>query len=138
MTVSRHGQVMKIFALRLKPNQDLKVELKKFTVENDLRAGFILTTVGSLKKAELRLANQKERTSFNENFEITSLVGTLCRDGLHLHMSLANTKGKVIGGHVEEGCIVYTTAEIVLGESTNHTFSRVLDPETGFYELEIR
>lgn len=129
---------MKIFALRLKPNQDLKVELKKFTVENDLRAGFILTTVGSLNKAELRLANQKEHKSFNENFEIISLVGTLCRDGLHLHIGLANAKGQVIGGHVEEGCIVYTTAEIVLGESTNYIFSRVLDPETGFDELEIR
>jgi predicted DNA-binding protein with PD1-like motif len=129
---------MRIFALRIKPNQDLKVELKKFTVENDLRAGFILTTVGSLKKAELRLANQKESKSFNENFEIISLVGTLCRDGLHLHIGLANAKGQVIGGHVEEGCIVYTTAEIVLGESTNHTFSRVLDPETDFYELEMK
>lgn len=129
---------MKIFAFRLKPNQDLKVELKKFTVENDLHAGFILTTVGSLKKAELRLANQKESTSFEENFEIISLVGTLCRDGLHLHIGLANAKGNMIGGHVEEGCIVYTTAEIVLGESTNHTFSRVLDPKTDFYELEMK
>ncbi len=138
MTVSRHGQVMKIFALRLNPNQDLKFELKKFTAENDLRAGFILTTVGSLKKAEVRLANEKESTSFEENFEIISLVGTLCREGLHLHIGLANAKGTVIGGHVEEGCIVYTTAEIVIGESTNHTFCRVLDPETGFYELEIR
>ncbi len=129
--------VMKIFALRLNPNQDLKTELKKFTLENNVRAGFILTTVGSLKKARLRLANQKQSTSFVENFEIISLGGTLCQDGLHLHIALADSKGNTIGGHLEEGCIVYTTAEIVLGESKTYTFTRVFDSDTGFNELEI-
>jgi predicted DNA-binding protein with PD1-like motif len=129
--------MMKIFALRLKPNQDLKSELKKFTSENKVQAGFILTTVGSLKKAQLRLANQKQSTSFVENFEIISLVGTLCQDGVHLHIALADSKGHTIGGHLEEGCVVYTTAEIMLGESNMHRFTRVFDPETGFHELEI-
>jgi len=30
-----------------------------------------------------------------------------------------------------------TLAEIVLGESKTHTFTRVLDSDTGFNELEI-
>jgi uncharacterized protein len=128
---------MKTFALRLKPNQDLKAELKKFVVENNIQAGFILTAVGSLKKARLRLANQKQSISLVENFEIVSLVGTLCQDGVHLHVALADSKGNTMGGHLEEGCMVYTTAEIVLGESNTYTFTRVLDPDTGFNELEI-
>jgi uncharacterized protein len=128
---------MKIFALRLKPNQDLKAELKKFVVENNIQAGFILTAVGSLKKAQLRLANQKQNTSFAENFEIVSLVGTLCQGGVHLHIALADSKGNTMGGHLEDGCMVYTTAEIVLGESNTYTFTRVFDPNTGFNELEI-
>jgi len=128
---------MKIFALRLKPNQDLKTELKKFTLENNIQAGFVLTAVGSLKKARLRLANQKQSTSFVENFEIIFLGGTLCQDGVHLHIALADSKGNTLGGHLEEGCMVYTTAEIVLGESNVHTFTRVFDPDTGFNELEI-
>jgi uncharacterized protein len=128
---------MKIFALRLKPNQDLKAELKKFVVENNIQAGFILTAVGSLKKARLRLANQNQSTSFVENFEIVSLVGTLGQDGMHLHVALADSKGNTMGGHLEDGCIVYTTAEIVLGESNTYTFKRVFDPDTGFNELEI-
>jgi uncharacterized protein len=128
---------MKIFALRLKPNQDLKTELKKFVVENNIQAGFILTAVGSLKKARLRFANQKQSTSFVENFEIVSLVGTLSQDGMHLHVALADSKGNTIGGHLEGGCMVYTTAEIVLGESNTYTFARVFDSDTGFNELEI-
>jgi uncharacterized protein len=128
---------MKIFALRLKPNQDLKAELKKFVVENKIQAGFILTAVGSLKKARVRLANQKQSTVFAENFEIVSLGGTLCQDGVHLHIALADAKGNTIGGHLEEGCMVYTTAEVVLGESNTYSFARVFDPDTGFNELEI-
>jgi len=40
---------MKIFALRLKPEEDLKKSLKNFVVTNNIQAGFILTAVGSLK-----------------------------------------------------------------------------------------
>jgi predicted DNA-binding protein with PD1-like motif len=35
------------------------------------------------------------------------------------------------------GCIINTTAEIVLGECENLSFSRKLDESTGFDELEI-
>ena len=42
---------LKIFALRLKPGQDLRTELEKFTKERNIKAGFMMTAVGSLKKA---------------------------------------------------------------------------------------
>ena len=58
---------MKTFALRLKPNSDLKEELIKFSKLNNIQSGFILTCVGSLKKAALRLADLEVK-SFDENF----------------------------------------------------------------------
>jgi hypothetical protein len=42
------------------------------------------------------------------------------------------------GGHVQDGNVVRTTAEIVLGELTDVAFRRPVDPETGWDELEIR
>tara|TARA_Y100000310_G_C20342670_1_gene650545 strand:+ start:152 stop:547 length:396 start_codon:yes stop_codon:yes gene_type:complete len=128
---------MKIHVLRLKPGQDLKEELIKFTNNNNIKAGFIKSCVGSLKQAILRYADGKLTQKHEEPFEITSLVGTLCLDDVHLHMSIANREGKVTGGHVKEGCIVYTTAEIIIGESLQHIFSRKFDSETGFDELKI-
>ncbi|MEP6904299.1 MAG: PPC domain-containing DNA-binding protein, partial [Actinomycetota bacterium] len=68
---------MRIFALRLKPNQDLRLELEKFTKENKISAGLIITAVGSLKETKIRLADQSDTTSFEGKFEIVSLVGTL-------------------------------------------------------------
>ncbi|MFA5258814.1 MAG: PPC domain-containing DNA-binding protein [Candidatus Pacearchaeota archaeon] len=128
---------MKTFALRLKPNSDLKEELIKFSKLNNIQSGFILTCVGSLKKAALRLADLEVK-SFDENFEIVSLVGTICLEDVHIHISLSDKNGKVIGGHLKEGCIIYTTAEIVIGLSEEFIFTRELDESTNFKELVIK
>lgn len=129
---------MKIFALRLKPNQDLKESIKNFVTSNNIEAGFILTTVGSLKQATLRFANQNDSKVLQDKFEIVSLVGTLSTHGIHLHISISDKDGKTIGGHLEKGCLIYTTAEIVIGVSEDFIFVRTVDENTGYKELEIQ
>ena len=47
---------LKVYVVRLKPNQDLNRELESFVRENNLKAAFVLTCVGSLTKASLRMA----------------------------------------------------------------------------------
>ena len=129
---------MKIFALRLRPGQDLRKEIERFTRERGIKAGFVITTVGSLEKATLRLADQNNSSSFEGKFEIVSLVGTLSQDGVHLHISLSDSAGRTIGGHLVEGCQIYTTAEIVIGEARGIVFAREADKLTGYKELTIR
>jgi len=67
-----------------------------------------------------------------------ALNGTLSMHGSHLHLAIADKTGRMLGGHLTEGCIIYTTAEIVIGESPHLTFVRTPDAQTGFLELEIR
>lgn len=129
---------MKIFAIRLNPDEDLKDSVSRFVKCNDIQAGFILTAVGSLKVATLRFANQNYAHAFKDCFEIVSLVGTLSTQGTHLHISLSNRTGKTIGGHLLTGCIIYTTAEIVIGSSDDFRFLRTVDEKTGDKELEIK
>jgi predicted DNA-binding protein with PD1-like motif len=129
---------MKIFVTRLKPDQDLKTSLKNFVEENNIQSGFILTAVGSLNQATLRFANQDNYQVFKEQFELVSLVGTLSLHGIHLHISISDKNGKTIGGHLVEGCIIYTTAEIVIGTSEDFIFMRTVDQNTGYKELEIK
>lgn len=128
---------MKAFALRLKPEQDLRQALETFTQEKDIKAGFIVTAIGSLKQANIRFANQTNATILKDKFEILSLNGTLSETGIHLHIAIADFQGKTIGGHLETGCIIYTTAEIVIGVSEDFTFTRTIDAQTGYKELEI-
>lgn len=128
---------MKTFALRLKPNLDLKDSLRKFVDSNNIKSGFILTTVGSLKQAKIRFASQSNSQLFTGKFEIVSLVGTVSTSGIHLHIAISDQEGKTTGGHLDNGCIIYTTAEIVIGASEEFTFIRTVDEQTGFKELEI-
>lgn len=128
---------MKTFVFRLLPGQDLKKELVSFTKINNISAGFIVTCVGSLTRATLRLANETIIKDFETKFEIVSLVGTLSQDGVHLHISLSDDTGKTIGGHLMENCVIYSTAEIVIGELEDVIFSRKADAATGFRELFV-
>ena len=128
---------MKTFVLRLHPKKDLKDELIKFTKKNNIQAGFIFTCVGSLRRATLRMADENVIRDFEEKYEIVSLVGTLSQEGVHLHVSLSDKDGNTIGGHLQEGCLIYTTAEIIIGELDTVTFSRKFDEQTGFKELTV-
>lgn len=129
---------MNVFALRLSPGQDLRKELESFTKVNNLQAGFIITCAGSLTRAVIRPANQQVPLVREGHFEIVSLTGTLSPDGPHLHIALSDSTGYTFGGHLLDGNIIYTTAEIAIGEATGLRFSRETDPATGFKELSVK
>ncbi|MFE4106731.1 PPC domain-containing DNA-binding protein [Almyronema epifaneia] len=125
-------------ALRLNPGSDLKTSLLELATANNLQASCILTAVGSLQAAHLRYAGQSQGCQWRQRFEIVSLVGTFSTKAAHLHIALADEQGQLLGGHVLEGCVVYTTAELVVGELTALTFDRQIDPQTGYPELLIQ
>ena len=132
------SSTLKTFALRLRPGDDLRQQLLAFTQAHHIAAGTLITCVGSLTVATLRLANQAGPTVYRGHFEIVSLVGTLSVNGSHLHLAVADSTGRTIGGHLLDGCRVYTTAEIVLGELPQLEFRRETDATLGYQELVVR
>lgn len=71
---------------------------------------------------------------YDGHYEIVSLVGTLSAGG-HLHGSFSDVEGRVIGGHIAGELLVYTTAEIIVGDCTALKFTREHDPKSGYKEL---
>ncbi|MBC8081726.1 MAG: DNA-binding protein [Hymenobacter sp.] len=128
---------MRTYALRLKPGQDVRQQLNAFMVLHQIRAGAVVTCVGSLTQATLRLANQEGPTVYRGHFEIVSLVGTLSVNGSHLHLAVSDSTGRTVGGHLLDGNLVYTTAELVLGVLEELDFRREPDPASGYRELTI-
>jgi len=122
--------------VRLAPGMDLRVELTRLA--RDLEAAFILSGIGSLDPAALRFAGKPEATILRGDYEILTLAGTLGMGGVHLHMSVSDAQGRVLGGHVAAGSIVRTTAEIVIGRAEGWIFERADDPQTGYRELAPR
>ena len=129
---------LKTYALRLRPGDDLRQQLTAFVQANHIMAGTMITCVGSLTVTTLRLANQEGPTVYQGHFEIVSLVGTLSTNGSHLHLAVSDSTGRTIGGHLLDGCRVYTTAEIVLGELPQLEFRRETDVTFGYQELVVR
>lgn len=129
---------LRTYALRLRPGQDVRQELLAFVQQQHLKAACVLTAVGSLTTATLRLANQEGPTVYQGHFEIVSLVGTLALSGSHLHLSVSDSTGRTIGGHLLDGNRVYTTLELVIGELPELEFSRETDPTFGYRELTVR
>ncbi|MCS6811994.1 MAG: DNA-binding protein [Cyanobacteria bacterium] len=124
-------------ALRLNPGDDLRQSLLTIAVNQSIHAGFILSAIGSLTQAAIRYADQPTPTILPGRFEILALSGLFSQHGIHLHMAIADHTGRTIGGHVCDGCLIYTTAEIVYGECQGIVFDRQFDPQTGFIELAI-
>ena len=128
---------MRTFTIRLKPTEDLLGSLESFARSKDIEAGCILTCVGSLTTAVLRLANQGHVDTYTGHFEIVSLVGTLSVHGSHLHISISDEQGKTIGGHLWEGCKIYTTAEIVIADFDHLSYKREACELSGYDELVV-
>ncbi|MDF7813174.1 PPC domain-containing DNA-binding protein [Hymenobacter sp. YC55] len=128
---------MRTYALRLTPGQDLRQQLDAFVRQHQIRAGAMVTCVGSLTQATLRLANQENPTVYRGHFEIVSLVGTLSTNGSHLHLAVSDSTGRTLGGHLLDGNLIYTTAEVVIGVLEQLDFRREPDPTYGYRELTV-
>jgi predicted DNA-binding protein with PD1-like motif len=129
---------MRSLPLRLSPGDDLRASVEAALIASGYSAGFVLQGIGSLKVAQLRYAGVPQSTELRGDLEILTLAGSISPDGAHLHMSVSDAQGRVLGGHVSPGCIVRTTAELLLALLPGQQFTREHDLRTGYPELKIR
>ncbi len=128
--------VMKELAFRLHHGDDLKVEIEKAC--SNIDTAVVLSAVGCVYEANFRLAKAVNTMHNKCDYEIVSLMGTVSKGNAHLHISLSDEHGKVIGGHLLEGCFIDTTCELVLGVLEEYSSDRPFDKQTGWDEIEFR
>jgi uncharacterized protein len=128
----------KTHVFRLRSGDDLRNGIEAVVKEKKILSGWIGCGVGSLTRYNIRFANQSDGSKGQGYFEIVSLMGTVSVNGSHIHISISGDKGQTIGGHLLDGNVVYTTAEIVIQEEYDLVFTREYDKTTGFKELQIK
>ena len=100
-----------VHSFRLKPGDDLLTGISNYVAEHKIMACHVVSCVGSLKRATLRLAKPKVKgkeriIARDESFEIVGVTGTVEFNEAenkvtgHLHISLADENGVVWGGHM--------------------------------------
>ena len=129
---------MRTLPLRLAPGADLRDALRAVLQAQSVEAAFVIAGIGSLSSAQLRLAGADAPLTLQGDLEILTLSGSISPDGVHLHASVADATGRVWGGHVAPGCIVRTTAELLLALLPDWRLGRAPDPATGYAELTVQ
>ena len=122
---------------RLHRGQDLYAAIEAYVKDHHIAAGAVVSGVGCVSRWRLRDATGVRVRSGEEDVEIVSLMGTVSEYGCHLHASFSREDLSAFGGHLLPGCVVNTTAEIVLAEIPDRAFTRQPDSETGYDELVI-
>jgi len=128
---------MENYTFRLTPGQDLFDAIESFVLQKQIEAGCVLSGVGSLTHAVLRLANRDIHNEYKGYFEIVSLTGIVSTHGSHLHVSFSDEDGITVGGHLVSGCKIYTTAEIVILAFPDLIFRREFAADSGYDELAV-
>ncbi|HEY1059022.1 MAG TPA: PPC domain-containing DNA-binding protein [Limnobacter sp.] len=129
---------MSYLPVRLQPGDDLRKFLEQLSRSFPTQSGFVVSGIGSLSNASIRLADQSAETLIQGPLELVSISGSLSQGGAHIHLSVADASGQVKGGHLGYGTLVRTTAEILLTSLDAWTLVREMDEVTGFKELVVR
>lgn len=124
--------------IRLRPGQDLRRALEAAVAERGCAAACVLSGIGSLSPTLLRLAGANEMRTIAGDAELLTLAGTIAPQASHLHASVSDAHGAVVGGHLAYGCVVRTTAEVLLALLPDWAFAREPDAATGYDELVVR
>lgn len=129
--------MMNALPLRIPAGADLRAVLADVPATHGVEAAFVVQGIGSLCVAMIRCAGRPDLSELRGDLEILTLGGSLSPDGPHLHISVSDAAGRVTGGHMGPGCVVRTTAEVLVALLPGYRFSREDDPATGFKELRV-
>lgn len=129
---------MKELAIRLKYGDDLRKSIEDLTKSHNIDTAIVLSGVGCLSSLNIRLAKAIDYYQKQADYEIVSLTGTVSKGKAHIHISVSDELGNCIGGHLEQGCIINTTCELVLGILQEYSSNREYDEETGYDEIVFR
>ncbi len=138
----------RVLAIRMAPGDDLFGTTLKICKEKDVKAGVILSVAASLQKAVLRNVwqfpdpfpiNDECRifTPINGPLELLQMSGNITQTEagepyLHAHVtiSMGRPEATCFGGHLVEGCTIFSTCEMVLAELSDISFMRLMDQHT--------
>lgn len=136
MTKSIITQANTIIISKLAYESDLLEELTKIAHKENISLGKV-EAIGAVSKATIGFYNQTtykyQVIDLEESYEITSLLGNITlkekKPMVHAHITLADDKGKVIGGHLLPGTLVFA-CEAIITVFRNGVLERGYDTKT--------
>jgi predicted DNA-binding protein with PD1-like motif len=137
MIRARRFQPGPIHLLRLEQGSDIVDAITAYATTEGIQAAWF-TYLGAVSRAALRyydqIANEYRDFAVDQHLEVLSGVGNVSlRDGVpfvHTHAALGDAAGRALGGHLNQGCIVFSL-EVRLQELLGDPPVRLPDAATG-------
>ena len=114
------GKFNRVLVIRLKNGEDLLRGLEKAVAQEKVRNGVFMGAFGSLTSYHVHVVNNTTFPPKNVYmkgkgpYDILSITGAVIDGRLHPHLTFSDSK-KALGGHLEDGSLVFTFAVITLG-----------------------
>jgi predicted DNA-binding protein with PD1-like motif len=139
------GHLSKVGMIRVVPGSDVIEGIEEACRKLGLRAGAIISCIGSLQRASVMIAvplNNKIGAGYSEPIllegplELLSGQGTIGQGeqgeiSVHMHAVMSDREGHLHGGHMVKGKNpVLITCEILLAEIQGIQIRRGFDPDT--------
>lgn len=111
----------RLHIFRLETGADLLEGLQAAVSEAGIHQGVILVGIGSLTSYHFHVVDEPQWPPANlflrgeGGFDIVSLQGYVIDSRVHAHIVLSDAQ-KVMGGHLEPGCEVFTFAIVTVAE----------------------
>lgn len=133
----KEQKVKRVVWLQIKHNQDLLKAISEHCKANNINKGVVFA-IGALQRAKFSYYNQKEKKFYKRSIEkpveIISCVGNVSvkdeEPFVHAHISVSDSNGNMLGGHLEEGCVVFAS-ECCVFEMQEDLLKREFDKLTG-------
>lgn len=128
--------------VRIDPNEEIITEITNVANQEKIKLASI-SAIGAVNNFTIGVYNTKEKkyysNNFTGNYEIVSLLGTITTMNnltyLHLHMSVGDERGIVVGGHLNNA-IVSATCEVVI-DIIDDYMDRIYNEEIGLNIFNI-
>lgn len=126
---------------RLSHGDDLLTAIESASSKAGVRSG-VFVLIGALDRARVGFYVGKDfkPIEINRQVEIASCIGNLAdEDGrlvVHAHVTVADSEGKVYGGHALTGCRIHIQAELMIFQLEGAELKRKFDEALGLHILQ--
>ena len=119
--ISRETTLKRIVLVRIAPGEDILLGLRRAVADHGIRNGLFLTGFGSASSSHFHVVMSGDlppKESYPKSIQpldICSFNGYVLDGRVHCHVDFSDERNG-FGGHLEEGTLALTFANIAIGE----------------------
>jgi len=126
-----------VYVVKPRYGSDLLKELQSYVTAKKITLAS-LWGMGAVSRAVIRYYDQPKKEwielKLDKRLEVASMVGNVSllhgEPIVHVHVVLADEKGRCYGGHLADGTVVFNL-EIIIASYSGPPVNRQMDPTTG-------